>query len=40
MLLFHADGGGVCLAGGGTGVRDGPAAERKGASGPAQAEDS
>lgn len=39
-LLVPADRGGVCTAGGGTGVGDGPAAEGKSASGAAQREDS
>lgn len=34
VLLFPADGGRVCSAEGGAGVRDGPAAEGEGAPGP------
>lgn len=40
VLLFPADGGGVCFARGGTGVGDGPVAEGKGASGQTQGKDS
>lgn len=40
VVLVAADGGGVRAAGGGTGIRDGPAAEGKGASGSAEGEDS